>query len=237
MAVSFTEVFSVCQRGLWPWVGEGDPSCEGRECDRGASPLVRLPHTPTPRTSCHSTFVGRDDKEVTTRNKEESGLPQLPSSDPLQLRVCYYPGLGKSPSLPPFLPPCMREDTTPCPYWAHLQNVYDVLIVSFRFPDQFVRPVVARAVNGLTRTVSFPGHVSVPDSVNPSIDHFQQDHIHDLCNNVVDNDIIVWTLVFDFRLDYKKFVPYRLTLKFNVNSTLRYICQERIRTGNQSKSV
>ena len=86
---------------------------------------------------------------------------------------------------------------------------------------------MARAVNGLTRTVSFPGHVSVPDSVNPSIDHFQQDHIHDLCNNVADNDIIVWTLVFDFMLDYKKFVPYRLTLKFNVNSTLRYICSIR----------
>lgn len=86
---------------------------------------------------------------------------------------------------------------------------------------------MARAVNGLTRTVSFPGHVSVPDSVNPSIDHFQQDHIHDLCNNVVDNDIIVWTLVFNFMLDYKKFVPYQPTLKFNVNSTLRYICSIR----------
>ena len=74
--------------------------------------------------------------------------------------VCYYPGLGKSPpSLLPSLPPCMREDTTPCPCscWAHLQNVYDVLIVSFRLPDQFMRPAMAR-------TVSFPSHVSVLDS-------------------------------------------------------------------------
>ena len=61
----FIEVSSVCQRGWWPWVGEGDPSCEGREYDLGASPLVHLPHTPTPRISCHSTwhvFVGESVK-------------------------------------------------------------------------------------------------------------------------------------------------------------------------------
>lgn len=100
-AVSFTEVFSVCQRGLWPWVGEEDPSCEGRECDREASPLVRQPHTPIPRTSCHSTFVGRDDKEVTTMKKKKVAF----HSFHLVIHYSYVfvttQDLG---NLPPFLP-------------------------------------------------------------------------------------------------------------------------------------
>ena len=108
----FIEVSSVCQRGWWPWVGEGDPSCEGREYDLGASPLVHLPHTPTPRISCRSTwhtFVGESVKltegqcTVYDNNIMQRTRKKLVSCSH---RVCLLLRTCETYSLPPSLPAC-----------------------------------------------------------------------------------------------------------------------------------
>ena len=134
----FIEVSSVCQRGWWPWVGEGDPSCEGREYDLGASPLVHLPHTPTPRISCRSTwhtFVGESVKLTEGQCTIYDNIMQRTRKKVVSCshRVCLLLRTCETYSLPPslhvalFLGPLRREpgnkattlherrDYPPCP--------------------------------------------------------------------------------------------------------------------------
>lgn len=112
MAISSTEASLVCQRGWWLWVGEGDPSCEGHEYDLGASPLVHLPHTLTPRISCrsiwHYTVAGESMKltkdsalRVTTSCEVREGTRK--KIVPRSHRVCLLLRTCEIYSLPPSL--------------------------------------------------------------------------------------------------------------------------------------
>ena len=105
----FIEVSSVCQRGWWPWVGEGDPSCEGRECDLGASPLVHLPHTPTPRISCHSTWHVFVEESVKLKDSAQSMTTTYITRKKVvscSYRVCLLLLTCETYSLPACLPAC-----------------------------------------------------------------------------------------------------------------------------------
>ena len=131
----FIEVSSVCQRGWWPWVGEGDPSYEGHECDLGASPLVHLPHTPTPRISCHSTWHVFVEESVKLTEGQctiydniimQRTRKKVVSCSYSTECVCFCGLVKPTPSLPPSLPQPGSKAT------PHERRDYPLVRLTFR---------------------------------------------------------------------------------------------------------